>query len=461
MSKTGLIKTILVELRKAQREPWVPPPAGPVKKIRFPPGLPLEGGKHLRATDKLLKAAAAYSAIHVASKPDLRLRFKIEEFEQLVCRAFGSVLASLDLDLTDEALCSLIKEGVDQYIRDLIEKRGERIEFTAGCHLFQPCEVYPIRVGPVSFETRDQWVERALQDHKISAVTARRLRVTWSPRRLSKRKASLDFHAEKSVLGAIGPCDIICSVATHGLSAKMIREKALLASRLAMTAIATMWARPSQGLEWMNLLYDRHLPHRQYVLFAENRYAGSSSSISQMPSGRWTDAELVDEVRRYQTLFDQFGEALFNYVQPARGVTRPTMMNALFLSLWWHHEACRESSDQMATTKFAASMDALVSGQDAQAIMIFIEAQLGFKPKDPMMKDGQSTRAIINEIYNSRRSRLIHGSSSDFAHDWSSVRSAAESISRLCLVSAADWMRSNSEIDDLKLMSSIEITMSC
>lgn len=453
MSKNELIKVILQELRRAQREPWVPPPQGRVKELRFPPALPLEDGKQLYGTDELLKAVADYSAVYVASNPELRLRFKNKELEQLFRRAFGAVLREVDLEESDELLCPILKDDVDQKIEELTGHNQEKIEFTAGCHLFKASDVYPLRVGPVLFETRDQWVQRALGDRKISEITGRRLRAAWSSLRLRKRKASLETYAEESILEAVGPCDIICSVTTDGLSSRMVQEKSLVASRLAMAAIAMMWAHPSQGLEWMNLLYDRRLPRRHYVLFATGRWAGSSSSMSQMPTGRWTDAELLAELRSYQGLFDQFGEALFAYVQPRLTVTRPTMMNALFLSLWWHHEACRESSDQMATTKFVAGLDALVPGQDAQAIMRFIQARPGFKPSDPLMKDGRTTKAVIMELYNARRSRLIHGSSSNFAQDWSSVRSTAEAVGRLCLVSAADWLATNGGIDDLEKMS--------
>ena len=128
------------------------------------------------------------------------------------------------------------------------------------------------------------------------------------------------------------------------------------------------------------------------------------------------------------------GEALFSYVQPTRKVMRLRVMNALFLSLWWFHEACREPLDQIASTKFAASMDALVVGQSANDIIRFIEVQLGPKADDPIMKDGRTTRETITKIYNASRSRLIHGNSSDFAHDWSQVRGTAEAIGRWCLI---------------------------
>src|SRR3546814_12042710 len=84
-------------------------------------------------------------------------------------------------------------------------------------------------------------------------------------------------------------------------------------------------------------------------------------------------------------------------------------MNALFLSLCWYHEACRESLDQIATTKFAASMDALTGGKEVPGILSLISARLGPKPDDPLMTDGRNTTTVIAQIYNDGRSKLIQG----------------------------------------------------
>jgi hypothetical protein len=130
------------------------------------------------------------------------------------------------------------------------------------------------------------------------------------------------------------------------------------------------------------------------------------------------------------------------------------MMNALLLSLWWFHAACREPQDQMATTMFTASMDALAAGGKAKGIVRLIEARLGPKADDPLMKDGRSTSSVIGQIYDAGRSRLIHGSSADFAHDWTSMRGGAEAIGRWLLVACCDWLSENPTIDKVKELSS-------
>jgi hypothetical protein len=162
---------------------------------------------------------------------------------------------------------------------------------------------------------------------------------------------------------------------------------------------------------------------------------------------------MISVLKTYQWLFDQAGEALNNYVQPAKSAARPILMNAIFLSLWWFYEACREPSDQMATTKFAASMDALSGGRKAKGIINFIEARLGMNADKSIMKDSRTVKKAVTEFYEAERSQMIHGSSDNVAHDWSELRSVAEAVGRRCLTAASDWLTENPESDDIEALS--------
>jgi hypothetical protein len=452
-TKKQLIDTILNELRKAQTAGWKPPASGRVNLIDLPPSLPTGSGRQLRATHALLDVVSRYSKLWLENDPSLRPRFKVDEFTKLVRQAFGKALQTTDLDQTNADLIDPVSDQVATLLNEWIDQHNCAVDLTLGCHLLRGDDAYPTRVGPVLFETRALWRQRALELGRLTPITARRLDAHWNAKPLSKRKASFDAINERSIVNAIGDCPVVCTVETSGLSGKYVQEKGLLAARLAMLAIALMWSQPSQALGWMHLHYDRRMFRRYTVLFDENRLVGSNSEISHMPDGRWTDAELIADLRSYQSLFDQIGEALISYVQPTQLVRRPNVMNALFLSLWWFHEACREPLDQIATTKFAASMDALVVGQSANDIVRFIGARLGHKPDDAIMKDGRKTKDTITKIYNASRSRLIHGNSPDFAHDWSQVRGTAEAIGRLCLIAACDWLSDNPDADDLSALS--------
>src|SRR3546814_1719970 len=74
------------------------------------------------------------------------------------------------------------------------------------------------------------------------------------------------------------------------------------------------------------------------------------------------------------------------------------------------------------------------------------------------MTDGRKTKKVIAQIYNDGRSKLIHGASADFAHDWTQVRVSAEVIGRWLLISSCDWLSENSGVDDLNRLRSEEHT---
>lgn len=452
-SKTALIAKILLELRKAQTEKWKRGPEGPVKRISFPPALWLGDGRSILATESLLAAVHAYAQICWNNDPALKLRFKIDEMNNLARQSFGLALAEIDLEDSDAQLHPVVSERVEELLAERIALHNRPIDLTLGCHLIEGDEPYPLQVGPVIFETREAWRLRMLAAGKLSWTTARRLHARWNGKPPRERKRSFDSSAEESILDAIGECPVVCSVATDGLSGKYIQEKGVLAARLAMTAISLTWYQPSEGLRWMNLLYDRRRSHRHTVLFASGTNVGASSERAELPIGRYSEPELLESLRSYWWMLEQIGEALYGYVQPNRLAKRPKVMNALFLSLCWYHEACRESLDQIATTKFAASMDALTGGKEVPGILSLISARLGPKPDDPLMKDGRKTKKVIAQIYNDGRSKLIHGASTDFAYDWTQVRESAEAIGRWLLISSSRWLSENTAVDDLNSLS--------
>lgn len=445
---------ILSELRRAQTERWIPPKAGRVKRIELPPALPVdESGGHISVTKNLLRAVRDYSRICADNDPSLKVRFKASEVEDLTARAFGNTLSSIDLDRSNSDLADEVKVRVDRDFASRAEYNYRPVDVILGCNLFRGSQAYPITLGPVSFETREAWLASTSQQERLSPVARRRLARAWSGNRIRKRKRSFDEAVESSVLEAIGQRPIVCTVETDGLSSKMTREKGLLAARLAMTAISLLWDHPAEGLSWMNLIYDGSPFHRKYALFAPDRWAGSSSTVSEMPEGRWVDDELLSDLKRYKPIFDVLGGALKSFVQPNARVERPNLVRSIFLSLWWLQAGCREESDQIATTKFVASMDALVNGQNASAIMKFLKARANYESDSSLMADGRTTKSVITELYSLRRSQLLHGSSVDFAQDWSGARSTAEAVARLCLILACAWIDRNPHIDDLKALS--------
>lgn len=446
--KADLILTIIQELRLAQHQPWVPPAPGVVEQLRLPPSLAVGDGNQLPATEMLLGAVSEYMQIVADNDPLLKSALRSEELESLARSAFGQTLATMDLTRDDDDLLDEVASGVTEFLTTAAARRSRDQTLIVGCWLIEDNSVYPLSVGPVLFELRESWLRSAHAKGLVSRTSARRIERAWMGIKLRDRKGGWDSHAERELLEAIGPCPVVCSVTTNGLSVKLSREKGILTARLAMTCLSLIWARPSQALKWMNLLYDGGTFHRRYAIHDGRRVSGGSS-VSQMPSGYSPPPSFSGALVSYQPLFDELGRALSAYVRPNEAPARPTLSNALFLSLWWYQQACRETSDQVATTKFAASMDALAGGHSAKGIADLLEARFGCKPGDQLMTDGRTAKSVVEQFYKSSTSQLIHGSSRDYSQDWGRVRTTAETIGRLCLTLATDWMLANPNSDDI------------
>lgn len=454
-SKDGLIHIVLVELEKAQGQAWPPPPSSSGSEFRLPPALPLGDGRQLGVTAELLKAVSRYAELYTLNQPLLLPRYKQNEVFSIAQRGFGKVLSSVNYDKCKNELILCIRNRVDHALEMSLGETRRVADFVLGCQLFEGEEAYPLTIGPVSFQTRGQWLQSGLERGIVSKVTARRITNFWAGKPIARRRSSFDSMNEQSILDTVGTCSVVCVVSTDGLSSRMMKEKSLTAARLAMMASSLVWTHPSNGLSWMGLLYDGRVFRRHYSVFDRERLIASSTEVSQTPLGRLLDDSLIKEVVSYQAIFNQIGEALTKYVQPNLETTRPNLLNALFLSLWWFYQACREPSDQMATTKFAASMDVLSGGKKANGIVKFIGVRTGLGPNYRLMTNGRTTAQVVAQFYNQGRSRLIHGSSIDFTHDWSEIRSTAEAVGRLCIVQACHWLINNRGHDDVTAMSRV------
>jgi len=383
----------------------------------------------------------------------LASKYTRAEWRASVRRAFGPVLASIDLEQNLETSASTVLTGVQAALYKNVSSEGVR-EFTFGCTLFDRTAIQPFAIGPVRFEGRLTWLARKHDEGAVSTISRRRVEQAWAGKRLSKRKPSHDSHREAGILDTIGAGAFVCSVATNGLGVEAGREKALTAARLATAAIALLWQTPSKALEGLNLLFDR-VPHRQRLMaFAPGKIVLVSSNRSHMPhSPSLTAGEWEKLFSEWGDHFDVTADALHYVLTPSEAVARPNMMNTLAQALLWFHEGCRETVTLMAIVKFAAALDALACGHEAGGIQQLISARLGIEDAQPIRPGGPTLRQAIKHIYGEGRSRTIHGTNDKLGHDWTGTRGLAEQFCRLCLCACIDWIAKNPSCDDPLLLS--------
>lgn len=441
-----LVKDIIRELVDLENIPMEARSDGDV--FSLPRMIDAGNGESLVVSRKLDEGIERMAKRLMDDDPSLKPKFTQAEWREIVRRAFGPALASIDLDDDLEANASKVLTQVKTTANPTATGKRTR-EYAFGCTLFGGKDFKPFAVGPVLFEPRAIWLERKNQDGGVTKVSLRRIQQIWQGANIRKRKPSFDSIAETNVIDAIGSCQFVCSVKVYDFGAEAGQEKALMAARSAITAIALTWQIPSKVLSGINLAFDRQ-PHRRKTLaFIDGKGIRAGSSWSHLPIGpHITPDEWENVIKERSDIFAVVGEML-NYIVSASGKSaRPNMMSTLFHSFLWFHEGCREPWSHIAVVKLAASLDALACGKASAGIIMLIHARLKMEGNSPIRLGGPTVRNVIERIYNSGRSRLIHGNNDELSGDWSDMKALAEQFCRLCLLLCLEWIAKHPNSDD-------------
>lgn len=358
-----------------------------------------------------------------------------------------------DIDITASQILHDIENSLA-----LSKARLGQFEFAFGCTLFEGVVPRPFCLGPIRFETRQDWLERKFAEGAISGPTRRRILRAWEGRARRKRARSLDSDQEDDILGLSRDASFICSVSTHGMTHEFGQQRARTAARLALAAIALMWQRPSRVLGGMNLVDDRVVRILHELTFRGGQLVSWGGRKSHMPGGQRLSADDWDKLQSdFADHLAVVGGLLESIVDVATPPERPNTTHALIHALLWFHQGCREDQPVIAITNFAATLDCLARGSGQAGIRNLIKARLGHDSKTPLwLRGGQTVENAVEEIYDHARNATMHGrknhrkgtpDSKPF-HDWSPGRDRAEALARICLCTCIDWTAQHPDCDD-------------
>ena len=418
------------------------------KRYSFPVTLNVGNGRHIYITPEIDAMINSLSkCIFDECFESRKADFTNPEWSQMVKRAFGEALVDPDDEIVVEKDAGEVLATTTKNLRGCVDDLQRR-EYIFGCHLCDISDLKPLPMGPVLFEPRLVWLERMHTDENISKISLSRIARAWQGKRLRKRRDSEGRIREEWILDTVGACDFICSVSVAKTGPEAGLQKALIAARLATTAISLAWEMPSSALDAMSLTFDRE-PHRQtnLVLFPNNRF-GYRTSWSQISGGitELTREEWENLVTEFEAIFDCTAEVITFVTSGQDAVSRPQLLNVLFQALLWFHEGCREQVDSMAIVKFCAAMEALSCGRNKGGILNLVRSRLVVKDENRFRKD-------LDRIYGEGRSRTVHGTSDSLGHDWSECRQLSERLARLCLLSCLERAFENPQMEDPKRLS--------
>lgn len=444
VTKDELIGEIIDELLAISRGA----PAAEKSLWNMPPSIALEDGRSLLINDRIELLLSSYQRILEQNDAGIARSYSRKEFGKEVAKAFGAVLASIDLDDDRAENIRTVKAAVGQSLTDTTAHPQPARDLVFGCDLFaEPVAV--IEIGPVRIEDRSEWLDRMAASGAFSTVAARRIARRWSGLPIGRRKGSVDSMWERTALDVIGECKAVCTVSVRSMSPRMAEARASTAARMSLAAIGLLWQQPSSALRGIGLTYDHgRKHHRETIVLVDGTFRASNHSLARLPHGPTIEAaRWKDHYERDRWFFDVIGEMFAEYLHVADS-SRPRMMSALFHSLWWFQQACVEHSPLLASIKHAAAIEALAGGREKQGIVELLTARLSFDRKRQVFKDGTTLDQFIEQLYSVARSQTLHGTNVRHAEDWSQLHGRSEQIARLALRSVTHWLSEHPGIDD-------------
>jgi hypothetical protein len=379
-----------------------------------------------------------------------------KEMNNLVSRAIGELLAANTDDATTKFDIPTDAITFKRDLRQCIENKFSQLRINRthlfGAWVLQGEAIPSLVIGPVRFLLRDLWLEEVVKSGLVTQIRADRISSLWKEVNPERGKINdINDAWDDAVADSVGPCPWVCVVDVSGHSDERSREKAILAARIGLATIGLSWNRPSRETRQTGLLFDLG-PHRSRATVA---YRGdkfiSANHESVLRLGRFLSASdasgfLSDTAAQFQTV----GNALDTFLTVEATGPKAKLEATLCRALVWFHEACREPLDFLAIVKFAAALDTLAAGSYAKGICELVENRFPVKDMNAQfLTDGTSAKELVEQIYNTGRSRIVHGTRPSVFEDLNSLRSKAELLTTSVLRACVHWLRDYSGLDDV------------
>jgi hypothetical protein len=221
----------------------------------LPPTVSIGKGRRIYVSQKSVFAIQEISRVYRENSTEYRRAFSNDDMANLFSSAIGSVIgASTAAGATEfpiptdpEAFWTELRV---QLASDIAQLSGKRTHLF-GAWVIQGAAIPFIAVGPCRFSLRGQWLQEAVAEGLLNKSQASRLRDYWnygSP--IDQDPAhGLDGWIIKEIAEAVGQCPWVCEIQLSGHTDARSRQRALLAVRIALSAISLAWQTPSQQAE--------------------------------------------------------------------------------------------------------------------------------------------------------------------------------------------------------------------
>ncbi|MGD9967490.1 MAG: hypothetical protein AB7Q23_10180 [Hyphomonadaceae bacterium] len=423
-------------------------------------------------TSEGLSAIASIAEAWRTADPARKARIDPDRMRQIAHSEFGAMLAENDRRVrTDYA--DAVREYKQRLARRL-DQVARDVEHYFACRVFERDDLPAFNVGPVRFQQREDWLRHVSSRAKGDVGWPDRVRRIWTRKRswldyldrkaisrqvrrfllrrkdwpfiTNLRRAHMDLDTE-SVLEMVGECRWVAAVHVVGNELGRSGERAKYGVRLAIDALGLLLS-ASQASELRGPGDELHSRHTVTLSLYEglDLNAGHHMDAPHLFTTGETAKKYIDATSEYR---EAAGWAISAVLDSDGAQPFSSLRRRWCDALYWFGEARRSSADFSALVLYGISIDVLSKGRGANGISDMLAGLFGIGVDDKLMKDGDTVRQIVSDIYEKGRSQFGHGGRPALIEDLPVSRATADSVAARALDLYLDRLRLYGGDDDI------------
>lgn len=445
------LKSLIDELDRVHSgaSPWS-------EEVGIPDFVTAENGLQRFFTQKSRTTLWQFSKILHDNRFPASLKIELDQYYKIVRQAVSDMHAADELSGFEESdLGNVIPK-----LKALIEERVANIipEYT---HYFPAWTLgiehnSPFHIGPVTIFNQFDWIDSVdfSEDGKEHYLNQPEANNRWKEiLKEALKKPKDETHIEGlagAVYDAVRECPALIKVTVFGYEKNFSRKLAKLAAKTALDAISLGFGAPEFFQQ--QALHDERLPPVGTYSLVETKgilWLPGGSIGKRLPS--------VSPNRVKQALVDlapiipAFGAILHGLLDPSNH-KHPKLASRWATALDWYGEGCRESNDAIALAKLGTCLDVLSCGGKYMGIKNMV-AHLTGTSEDKQVVGGDRPRTLaqlVKEIYDSGRSKILHGTHYDRLESFATERAQAAYLAQRVLIEIAARLQNYKDQDDDK-----------
>lgn len=440
---------------------------------RFLPPMISTGRRgHVYTTSEGLSAIAEIAEAWRTVNPKRKARIDADRMRQIGYSEFGAMLDENGRRIRTDAV-DAVREYKERLARRL-DQVARDVEHYFACRVFERDGLPAFNVGPVRFLQRQDWLQHISSRAKGGVAWPDRVSRIWARKRswldyldrkaISRevrrfllrqkawpfvnklRRAHTDLDSE-SVLEMVGDCRWIAAVHVVGNELGRSSERAKYGVRLAIDALGLPLS-AAQASELRGPGEELNSRHTVTLSLYEGL---------DLNAGHHMDAPRLftsgERAMKYINATSEYREAAgwaIRAVLDSDGTPPLSSLRRRWCdALYWFGEARRSSADFSALVQYGICIDVLAKGGRAHGISEMLSGLFGIGINDKLMKEGETVRQMVSDIYEKGRSQFGHGGRPALIEDLPVSRATADSVAARALDLYLDRLRLYSGSDEI------------